>query len=110
MSRDVSDAPHRLFLEAAFEEARKGLDQSEILIGSVSSIHDAIVGRGHNRRVQRGSPTLHGEMDCLENAGHLCPDQYRRATLYSTLAPCDMGSGAILLYKIPLASFPREVV
>jgi cytosine deaminase len=61
-----------------------------------------IVGRGHNRRVQRGSAVLHAEMDCLNNAGRLSPAQYRRATLYSTLSPCDMCSGAVLLYKIPI--------
>ncbi len=60
-----------------------------------------IIGRGHNRRVQRGSPVLHAEMDALENAGRLAPEEYRRATIYTTLSPCDMCSGAILLYKIP---------
>ena len=64
-------------------------------------IDEEIIGRGHNRRVQRGSPVLHAEMDCLENAGRLAASDYRRATLYSTLSPCDMCSGAILLYKIP---------
>jgi cytosine deaminase len=101
MSRDVSDAQHRLFLEAALEEAGKGLGEGGIPIGSVLAIDGEIVGRGHNRRVQRGSAILHGEMDCLENAGRLRPEAYRRATLYSTLSPCDMCSGAILLYKIP---------
>ncbi len=102
MSRDVLDVQHRLFLEAALEEARKGLGEGGIPIGSVLAIEGKIVGRGHNRRVQRGSAVLHGEMDCLENAGRLRPDEYRRATLYSTLSPCDMCSGAILLYKIPV--------
>lgn len=89
------------FLEAAIEEARKGLAAGGIPIGSVLVIDNQIVGRGHNQRVQRKSPVLHAEMDCLENAGRLTPRQYRRATLYSTLSPCDMCTGAILLYKIP---------
>lgn len=89
------------FLEAAIEEARKGLAAGGIPIGSVLVLDNQIVGRGHNQRVQRKSPVLHAEMDCLENAGRLTPQQYRRAILYSTLSPCDMCSGAILLYKIP---------
>lgn len=90
-----------MFLEAAIDEARKGLDSGGIPIGSVLVIDDAIAGRGHNRRVQRGSAVLHAEMDCLENAGRLSAADYRRAVLYSTLSPCDMCSGAILLYRIP---------
>src|SRR6266567_8856720 len=89
------------FLEAAIEEAKQGLAEGGIPIGSVLVIDDRIVGRGHNRRVQRGSAVLHAEMDCLENAGRLRADDYRRATLYSTLSPCDMCSGAALLYGIP---------
>ena len=89
------------FLETAIEEARKGLASGGIPIGSVLVIDDKIVGRGHNQRVQRKSSILHAEMDCLERAGRLATDLYRRATLYSTLSPCDMCSGAILLYKIP---------
>ena len=89
------------FLQAAIAEARKGLASGGIPIGSVLVIDGRIVGRGHNRRVQKGSAILHAEMDCLENAGRLTPAEYRRATLYSTLSPCDMCSGAILLYKIP---------
>ncbi|MCE5185201.1 MAG: nucleoside deaminase [Planctomycetaceae bacterium] len=89
------------FLEAAIEEARKGLAQGGIPIGSVLVIDGRIVGRGHNRRVQKGSAILHAEMDCLENAGRLKAADYRRATLYSTLSPCDMCSGAVLLYGIP---------
>ncbi len=89
------------FLEAAIEEARKGLAAGGIPIGSVLVLDNQIVGRGHNQRVQRKSPVLHAEMDCLENAGRLTPQQYRRAILYSTLSPCDMCSGAILLYRIP---------
>ena len=89
------------FLEAAIEEARAGRDSGGIPIGSVLVIDGKIVGRGHNHRVQRGSAVLHAEMDCLENAGRLTARDYQRATLYSTLSPCDMCSGAILLYKIP---------
>jgi cytosine deaminase len=89
------------FLEAALAEARAGLAEGGIPIGSVLVIAGDIVGRGHNRRVQKGSPTLHAEMDCLENAGRLRAADYRRATLYSTLSPCDMCSGASLLYGIP---------
>jgi cytosine/creatinine deaminase len=89
------------FLEAAIQEARTGLAEGGIPIGSVLVIDDKIVGRGHNRRVQKGSAILHAEMDCLENAGRLRPQDYRRATLYSTLSPCDMCSGTALLYNIP---------
>lgn len=89
------------FLEAAIDEARKGLDSGGIPIGSVLVIDDDIAGRGHNRRVQNGSAVLHAEMDCLENAGRLSAADYQRSVLYSTLSPCDMCSGAILLYKIP---------
>ena len=89
------------FLQAAIEEAKKGLAKGGIPIGSVLVIDGKIVGRGHNQRVQQGSVIRHAEMDCLENAGRLRPSDYRRATLYSTLSPCDMCSGAILLYKIP---------
>ena len=89
------------FLDAAIAEARAGLAEGGIPIGSVLVIDGRIVGRGHNRRVQRGSAILHAEMDCLENAGRLTARDYARATLYSTLSPCDMCSGAALLYKIP---------
>lgn len=89
------------FLEAAIEEAKKGVAEGGIPIGSVLVIDEKIVGRGHNRRVQKGSAVLHAEMDCLENAGRLTAADYRRATLYSTLSPCDMCSGAVLLYGIP---------
>lgn len=89
------------FLAAAIEEARRGLAEGGIPIGSVLAIDGRIVGRGHNRRVQKGSAILHAEMDCLENAGRLAASEYARATLYSTLSPCDMCSGAALLYKIP---------
>lgn len=89
------------FLEAAIEEARKGMDTGGIPIGAVLVIDGEIVGRGHNQRVQKGSAVLHAEMDCLENAGRIKASDYRRATLYSTLSPCDMCSGAVLLYGIP---------
>lgn len=89
------------FMQAAIDEARKGLAEGGIPIGSVLVIDGAIVGRGHNRRVQKGSAILHAEMDCLENAGRLKANNYARATLYSTLSPCDMCSGTALLYKIP---------
>ena len=89
------------YLQAAIAEARQGLAEGGIPIGSVLILDETIVGRGHNRRVQKGSAILHAEMDCLENAGRLKASDYRRAVLYSTLSPCDMCSGAILLYKIP---------
>jgi cytosine deaminase len=89
------------FLQAAIDEAKQGLAEGGIPIGSVLVIDGRIVGRGHNRRVQKGSPTLHAEMDCLENAGRLKAADYQRAVLYSTLSPCDMCSGTALLYKIP---------
>ena len=97
----MAKAPRDAFLEAAIAEARAGLREGGIPIGSVLVIDGRIVGRGHNRRVQKGSATLHAEMDCLENAGRLRAADYRRATLYSTLSPCDMCSGASLLYGIP---------
>jgi len=89
------------FLRAAIDEARHGLAEGGIPIGSVLVIDDKIVGRGHNRRVQKGSAILHAEMDCLESAGRLKAAEYRRSTLYSTLSPCDMCSGTALLYGIP---------
>src|ERR1044071_857849 len=89
------------FLRAAIEEARLGLSEGGIPIGSVLVIDGKIVGAGHNRRVQKGSAVLHAEMDALENAGRLKATDYRRAILYSTLSPCDMCSGASLLYGIP---------
>lgn len=89
------------FMQAAIEEAKKGLAEGGIPIGSVLVIDGKIVGRGHNQRVQKGSAILHAEMDCIENAGRLTAKDYQRATLYSTLSPCDMCSGTALLYKIP---------
>ncbi|MCB0202520.1 MAG: nucleoside deaminase [Caldilineae bacterium] len=89
------------FMQAAIDEAKLGLAEGGIPIGSVLVIDGEIVGRGHNRRVQRGSAILHAEMDALENAGRLAAKDYQRAVLYSTLSPCDMCSGTVLLYKIP---------
>jgi cytosine deaminase len=89
------------FLDAAIDEARQGLAEGGIPIGSVLVVGDEIVGHGHNRRVQKGSAILHAEMDCLESAGRLKAADYRRSTLYSTLSPCDMCSGTALLYGIP---------
>jgi creatinine deaminase len=89
------------FLQAAIEEARLGLSEGGIPIGSVLVHGGKIIGRGHNRRVQRGSAILHGEMDVLENAGRQSASVYRECILYTTLSPCSMCSGAILLYRIP---------
>jgi len=89
------------FLKAAIEEAKLGLAEGGIPIGSVLVIDGKIVGRGHNRRAQRESAILHAEMDCIENAGRLTARDYQRSALYSTLSPCDMCSGTALLYKIP---------
>lgn len=89
------------FMKAAIDEAKKGLSEGGIPIGSVLVIDGEIVGRGHNQRMQKGSSVLHAEMDCLENAGRLTAGDYRKSVLYSTLSPCDMCSGAVLLYKIP---------
>ena len=89
------------FLDAAIDEAGIGLAEGGIPIGSVLVVDGEIVGRGHNRRVQKGSPILHGEMDALENAGRLIATEYRRSVIYTTLSPCPMCTGAILLYGIP---------
>ena len=89
------------FLRVAIDEARQGLAEGGIPIGSALVLDGKLVGRGHNRRVQRGSAILHAEMDCFENAGRLKAADYRRAVLYSTLSPCDMCSGTALLYGIP---------
>ncbi len=89
------------FLEAAIEEAKKGLSTGGIPIGSVLVCDGKIIGRGHNQRVQKGSVIHHAEMNCLENAGRQKAAVYQRCTLYSTLSPCPMCSGAALLYKIP---------
>src|SRR5262245_40096235 len=89
------------YLREAVAEAKRGLAEGGIPIGSILVIDGVVVGRGHNRRVQNGSPIFHAEMDCLENAGRLKAPDYRRSVLYSTLSPCDMCSGATLLYGIP---------
>ena len=89
------------FLNAALEEARLGAREGGIPIGSVIVYRGEIIGRGHNRRVQQGSVVLHGEMDALENAGRRPASVYRECALYTTLSPCPMCSGAILLYGIP---------
>lgn len=88
-------------MQAAIEEAERGLQEGGIPIGSVLVHQGRIIGRGHNRRVQRGSAVLHGEMDALENAGRQPASVYRVSVLYTTLSPCAMCSGAILLYGIP---------
>ena len=90
-----------IFLQAAFAEAEKGRQSGGIPIGSVLVRDGQILGRGHNRRVQKGSSILHAEMDCLEHAGRLTAAEYKETVLYSTLSPCDMCSGAVLLYGIP---------
>lgn len=90
-----------IFLQAAIDEAKQGLKAGGIPIGSVLVIDGEIIGRGHNQRIQKGSSILHAEIDCLEHAGRLNAADYKKATLYSTLSPCDMCSGAILLYGIP---------
>lgn len=89
------------FMQAALEQARLGLAEGGIPIGSVIVYQGQIIGRGHNRRVQSGSPILHGEMDAFENAGRQPASVYRQSVLYTTLSPCPMCSGAILLYGIP---------
>ena len=90
-----------MFMKAAVEEAKKGLAEGGIPIGSVIVYQGGIIGRGHNRRVQKGSAILHGEMDALENTGRQPATVYRQCVLYTTLSPCSMCSGAILLYGIP---------
>lgn len=90
-----------IYLQAAIEEARKSLEEGGIPIGSVLVIDGEIVSRGHNQRIQKGSAILHAEMDCLEKAGRLKAQDYRKAILYSTLSPCEMCSGTVLLYRIP---------
>jgi len=97
----MSESEIKQFMRIAIEEARLGLKEGGIPIGSVLVIDGKIVGKGHNRRVQNNSAILHAEMDCLENAGRLKASDYKKATIYSTLSPCDMCSGAIILYGIP---------
>ncbi len=97
---DMTDDDRR-FLQAAVEQAQKGWNEGGIPIGSVI-VHDgAILGGGHNQRIQKGSPTLHGEMDAFESAGRQPAEVYRNSTIYTTLSPCSMCTGAILLYGIP---------
>lgn len=88
-------------MEVALEQARVGLAEGGVPIGAALVIDGEVVGQGRNRRLQRGDPILHGEMDCLRDVGRLPAADYRRATMYTTLSPCDMCSGAILLYGIP---------
>ncbi len=89
------------FMQAAIDEARVGMAEGGVPIGSVLVVDGKIVGRGHNRQNQQNSVILHAEMDCLENAGHLQPAEYRRAVLYTTLSPCEMCAGSVLFFKIP---------
>lgn len=89
------------YMKEAIAEAQKGLEEGGIPIGSVLVHEGKIIGRGHNRRIQNGSAILHGEMDALENAGRLSASVYKNCTLYTTLSPCPMCSGAIALYGIP---------
>ena len=88
-------------IDIALAEAHRGLEEGGIPIGSALILDDEVLGRGHNRRIQKGSAILHGEMDALENAGRLPASVYRRTAIYTTLSPCDMCTGAILLYGIP---------
>ena len=90
-----------LFFNEALKEAKKGLDEGGIPIGSVIVHREEIIGRGHNRRIQQGSAILHGEMDALENAGRQPASVYKESVIYTTLSPCSMCTGAILLYGIP---------
>jgi len=102
MTNSNNDASnHDPFIQAAIEQAIKGRDEGGIPIGSVLVLDGEVVGRGHNQRVQHGSAIRHAEMDCLEQAGRLTARDYERSIIYSTLSPCDMCSGAILLYGIP---------
>ena len=94
-------SPMDEYMEAAIEEAEVSHEEGGIPIGAVLVHEGKIIGRGHNKRVQEGSPVLHAEMDCLENAGRLSSGEYRQSVLYSTLSPCSMCSGAVLLYRIP---------
>jgi cytosine deaminase len=97
----MDESKMRKYMAEAIAEAKKGLAAGGIPIGSVLVIDNKIVGRGHNQRMQKGSAVLHAEMDCLENAGRLTAKEYQRSVLFSTLSPCDMCSGAVLLYGIP---------
>jgi cytosine deaminase len=92
---------HQKFMEEAYKEAQISLQQGGIPIGAILVRDDEIIGRGHNKRIQHGSSILHAEMDCLENAGRLRGADYKKCTIYTTLSPCTMCSGAIILYQIP---------
>lgn len=96
-------------MREAIKEAKKGLKEGGIPIGSVLVRNGKIIGRGHNRRAQKKSAILHAEMDCLENAGRLRLKDYKNCVIYSTLSPCDMCTGAMLLYKIPLVVIGENV-
>jgi len=89
------------FLQAAIDEARQGMAEGGVPIGSVLVVDGKIVGRGHNRQNQQNSVILHAELDCLENAGYLNTDEYQRGTLYTTLSPCEMCAGSVVFFKIP---------
>ena len=93
---------HIKFMLEAIKEAKKGIREGGIPIGSVLVLNGKVIGRGHNRRIQKGSAILHAEMDCIENAGRLKASDYKKSIIYSTLSPCDMCTGAILLYNIPI--------
>lgn len=97
-----NESHHIKFMKEAIKEAWKGMREGGIPIGSVLVKEGVIIGRGHNRRVQQGSAILHAEMDCLEDAGRLKAKDYEKCVIYSTLSPCDMCTGAILLYQIPM--------
>lgn len=103
LNMDANDelSMHLQFMHEAINEAKKGLAEGGLPIGSVLVKDKKIIGRGHNRRIQKGSAILHAEMDCFENAGRIKAADYRECVLYSTLSPCDMCTGAIILYKIP---------
>ena len=89
-----------IYLQAAIAQARKSLQEGGIPIGASLAVGETLVGLGHNRRVQKNDPILHGETDCIRNAGRMSPREYRRATLYTTLSPCDMCTGTILMFGI----------
>lgn len=97
----MSQKNDHYFMDIALEEARKGEKEGGIPIGACLVIGEVVVAKGHNQRVQLNNPILHGEMDCLQKAGRLTAKDYRKATLYTTLSPCDMCTGAILLFRIP---------
>jgi len=99
---EMKKTGHLRFMQEAIKQARVSREEGGIPIGSVLVKNGRIIGRGHNRRLQDGSSILHAEMDALENAGRLKAADYKKCAIYSTLSPCDMCSGAILLYKIPV--------